>query len=95
MEKQTQTANLWTWVEGRKERVRCLERVTWKLTIPYVKYIANGNLLWDSGNSNRSSITIYKGGMGKEMGGRFRREGTCVYLENEIKKKKAHNTLTS
>ena len=25
------------WEEGRKERVRCMERVTWKLTLPYVK----------------------------------------------------------
>ena len=24
-----------------EERVRCMERVTWKLTSPYVKYIAN------------------------------------------------------
>ena len=23
--------------EGRRERVRCMERVTWKLTIPFVK----------------------------------------------------------
>ena len=23
--------------EGRRERERCVERVTWKLTIPYVK----------------------------------------------------------
>ena len=30
------------------------ERVTWKLTLPYVKQIANGNLLYGSGNSNRS-----------------------------------------
>ena len=22
---------------GRKERVRCMERVTWKLTLPYIK----------------------------------------------------------
>ena len=28
-----------------EERVRCMERVTWKLTSPYVKQIANGNLL--------------------------------------------------
>ena len=26
-----------TEVEGRKERVRCRERVTWKLTLLYVK----------------------------------------------------------
>ena len=28
-----------------EERVRCMERVTWKLTLPYVKQIANGNSL--------------------------------------------------
>ena len=35
-----------------EERVRYKERVTWKLTLPYVKQIANGNLLYDSGNTN-------------------------------------------
>ena len=30
-----------------EERVRCMERVTWKLTLPYVKQIANRNLLYD------------------------------------------------
>ena len=25
-----------------EERVRCMETVTWKLTLPYVKWIANG-----------------------------------------------------
>ena len=29
-----------------EERVRCMERVTWKLTLPYVKQIANRNLLY-------------------------------------------------
>ena len=33
-----------------EERVRRMERVTWKLTLPYVKQIANGNLLYVSGN---------------------------------------------
>ena len=38
---------------GRGEkRVRCMLRV-WKLTLPYVKQIAKGNLLYISGNSNR------------------------------------------
>ena len=41
-----------------EERVRCMERVTWKLTLPYVKYIANGNLLYGSGNSKRGSINL-------------------------------------
>ena len=31
-----------------EERVRCMERVTWKFTLPYVKQIANGNLLYGS-----------------------------------------------
>ena len=29
-----------------EERMRYMERVTWKLTLPYVKKIANGNLLY-------------------------------------------------
>jgi len=36
-----------------EERVRCMERETWKLTLPYIKWTANGNLLYGSGNSNR------------------------------------------
>ena len=51
VEKQTYRTDLWTPGEGRRERVRCMERVTWEFTIPYVKQIANGNLLYDSGNS--------------------------------------------
>ena len=31
--------------------------VTWKLTLPYVIQIANGNLLYGSGNSKKSSIS--------------------------------------
>ena len=63
-----------------KERVRCMERVTWKLTLPYVKKIANGNLLYGSGNSNRGSISTYRGEMGREMGGRLKREELYVYM---------------
>ena len=37
--------------------------------------IVNGNLLYSSGNSNRGSESIKRGGMGREMGGRFKREG--------------------
>ena len=35
--------------EGRRERVRCMERVTWKLALPYVRQTANRNLLYDAG----------------------------------------------
>ena len=40
-----------------EERVRCAERVTWKLTLPNVKEVAGGNLLYVSGNSNTSSVS--------------------------------------
>ena len=40
-----------------EERGRCMERVTWKPTLPYVKYIAYENLLYGSGNSNRGSVS--------------------------------------
>ena len=43
---------------GGEERVEGMERVTWKHILPYVKQIANGNLLNDSGSSNRGSVTI-------------------------------------
>ena len=63
-----------------EERVRCMERVTWKLTLPYVKEAANRNLLYGSGNSNRSSVSTSRGGMGWEMAGKFEMEGIYVYL---------------
>ena len=44
--------------EGRRETVRCMDTVTWEFTIPHVKQIANGDLLYDAGNSNRGSVTI-------------------------------------
>ena len=56
MEKQR--TDLWSWGEGRRERVRYRERVFWKVTLPYVKQMASGNLLCDPGNSNRASVTV-------------------------------------
>ena len=41
-----------------EERVRCMERVTRKLTLPCVKSMADGNLLYGSGNSKRGSVSI-------------------------------------
>ena len=57
-----------------------MERVTGKLTLPYVKQTADGNLLNDSGNSNWGSVRTLKGGVGRQVGGKFKREGTYVYL---------------
>ena len=63
-----------------EERVRCMERVSCKLTLPYVKQTANGNFLYASRNSNRGSVSTWSDGLGREMGGRFKREGIYVYL---------------
>jgi len=42
--------------------------------------IANGNLLYVSGNANRGSVSTERGGMGREMGGKFKMEEMYVYL---------------
>ena len=57
-----------------------MERVMWKFTLPGVKEIANGNLLYGSGNSNRGSVSTKRGGMGRVMRGRLKREGIYVHL---------------
>ena len=49
-------------------------------TLPYVKWIANGNLLYVSGNTKKGSVSTQRHGMGREMGRRFKREGIYVYL---------------
>ena len=54
-----------------EERVKCMERVTWKLTLPCVKLIGNRNFLYSSGNSNRGSVSTWRGGMGRAMRGNF------------------------
>ena len=41
-----------------EERVRCMDRVTWKLTLPYVKQIANRNLPYGSGKSKELCINL-------------------------------------
>ena len=56
-----------------EERVRCMERVTCKIDSKW-------NLLYGSGNSNSVSESIYRGRMGREMRGRFKKEGIYVYL---------------
>jgi len=37
-------------------------------------------LLYDSGNANQGSVTTQRRGKGWEVGGRFKREETHVYL---------------
>ena len=42
--------------------------------------MASGKLLKSTGSSARCSVMTQRGGMGKEMGGSFKREGIYVYL---------------
>ena len=65
-----------TYGHGRgQERVRCMERVTWKLTLPYVKQIANGNCCM----AQETQIgTLYQP-RGLGWGERFQREGIYIY----------------
>ena len=41
-----------------------MERVTWKLTLPHVKYTANGNFLYDTGTQTGALYQLR--GMGWE-----------------------------
>ena len=72
---ETVIENRLMYMERGEERVRCMERVTWKLTLPYVKYIANGNLLYGTGNSNRGSVSTLRGGDGERDGREFQKGG--------------------
>ena len=47
--------------------------------LPYVKWIARWDLLYDTGSSNLVICDIQRGGEW-EVGGRFKREEACVYL---------------
>ena len=48
--------------------------------LPHVKQIANGNLSYDSENSNWGSVTTWRGVGDGGVGVRFKREGTYVSL---------------
>ena len=57
-----------------------MDGVTRTLALPCVKETASGNLLYGSGNSNRGSVSTKRSEMGKEMGGKFKRERIYIYL---------------
>ena len=59
---------------GVKACVGLMERVAWKHTLPYVKQLASGNLLCDKGSSTWCSVKTERGGLGWEIGERFKRE---------------------
>ena len=72
MESQTQRTDLWT--GGRQEGEGGMKGESSEeiYTLTYVEQISSGNLLYDSGKSNRISVTTQKYGMGWEKGSRRR-----------------------
>ena len=50
--------------------------------LPYVKQIARGNPLYDAGSSNLLLCNNLEGwgGVGWEVGGRFKKDGTYVHI---------------
>jgi len=44
--------------------------------------IAYWSLWYGSGDSNRGSVSTWRGGVGWEMGGRFKREGICIPMSD-------------
>ena len=55
--------------------------------------IANRNLLHDSGSSNKGSVSTHRGGMEREMGGRFKREGIYVHVRLIHVERKQQNSV--
>ena len=80
------TGQQWKNIENRlmdvgrgEERMRCMERVTWKLILPYVKYLANRNLLYGSGNSRALYQPRGVGWEGRWEGGSGGSRYMCTY----------------
>ena len=64
---------------GRKERVGMYGEKNMETLLPSVKQKANVSLLCDSGTQTSStpgSVTTKRGGMGRQVDGKFKREGT-------------------
>ena len=53
-------------------------------TLPYVKYVASGSLMYDSGNPKPVLCDNLKGGRGREAGEGYKRERiyVCIPMAN-------------
>ena len=61
-------------MERGEERVRCMERVTWKLTLAYGQQEFAVCLR----KLKRGCVSTQRGALGREMGGKFKMEGIYV-----------------
>ena len=64
----------------RDEQVRCMERVTWKLTLAYVKQIFNRNFLYGSGNSKQGLCINLEGWNGVGDGTEVQKGKGYMYM---------------
>ena len=76
IETQTQRTDMWT--QWEREGVTNWEIRFDKNTLPCVKQIASGNLLYSTGSSPQCSVMTQMGGMGWR---RSKREGIQVYIQ--------------
>ena len=64
---------------GHGERGRCRERVTWKLTSPYIKREPTG-ICCEAQETQTGALHQLRGMGWGGMGGRLKREGVYVHL---------------
>ena len=74
-----QWRNRLTDMERGEERVRCMERVTWKLTLPYVRDSQQEFAVWLRKLKQGLCINL-EGWDGEGDGREVQREGIYVYL---------------
>ena len=67
-------------MQREEERVRCMERVTWKLTLPCVEKKPMGIFCVSQETQTGALYQPRMVGWRREMGGRFKREGIYMYL---------------
>ena len=75
MKKQTQRIDLWTWGEGEMYGKSNMET-----SIIICKIDSQWEFAVWLRSSNRDSVSTQRGGMEREMGEKFKREGIYVYL---------------
>ena len=75
-----------------EERVGCMERITWKLTLPYVKQIANGEFAAWLGKLNQG-LYINLEGWDREEDGRAVLKGGHIWLIHVEKTTKFYKAI--
>ena len=80
IETQKQRTGMWTQL-GEREGGTNWEIKIDIYTLPCVKQVASGNLLYSTGSSAQCSVMTQMGGMGGGVRGTSKREGIYVYIQ--------------